>query len=426
MFYPIPYYLEIPLLSLSQIVLCYFFPGFLGYQKRKNVIPFFTVSTVVFASVLCILFIYKGTPEQLSELTDTVMVLYMLSCFYLLYKPERKITFFFIALALSALIDYLVALILSFFVHLGELDTIFISATLYTLLIIIVLIIQKMGIRPVPEIIEGSPLVYITIFFVAFNGYYSIFLNLDEDSSEQVSNVLRIITAVMVTVCISNIAYKYVNLQRSRKQAEEQLEIELRHYEEMIQKNRDVRSFRHDIKNNLMSMNALADSERYDELKSYIDDLSDTLESSSITFSTGNYLADAILSDKSALAKKNGTVLTFDGTIPAQGIKNSDLCTILANSLDNAIRACEGVNDAVISVKSIENKSGAVITISNPTSENVVIKGNNIKTTKSDKSNHGLGIANIRRTAQKYNGYADISYSNNVFTIEIGLVLKTI
>ena len=423
MFYPTAFYILIPVLSICQIILCYFFPDFLGYQKRKNQIPFFVVSAVAFVSVLAILFLYKGSVDELGDLTDAVMAVYMLSIFYILYRPVRKITFFFIALTLSALVDYLAALATSFLGQLGAIGTYAVSIIAYTLLTAAVLILKKAGIRPVPELIEGSPLVYITIFLVAFNGYYGIFLNIDASSSEKISNVLRIITAVMVAVCICNIAYKYVELQKSRRQVEEELEMELRRYEEMIQKNRDVRSFRHDIKNNLMSMNALADSERYEELKAYIDDLSDTLETTNINFSTGNYLADAILSDKSSLAGKSSTQIAFDGTIPASGIKNSDLCTILANSLDNAIRACENIENAVIRVNCVENENGAVITISNPTDEEIKIRGNYIKTTKDDKRNHGIGISNIRRTAQKYNGYADISCENKIFTIEIGIML---
>ena len=423
MFYPAVYYIIIPVLSICQIILCRVFPGFLGYQIRKNKIPFYIASAVAFTAVLAILFLYKGTVDELSDVTDAVMSVYMLSVFYILYKPVRKITFFFIALTLSALVDYMAALATSFLGQLGVIGTYAVSIVVYALLTAAVIVLKKAGIRPEPELIEGSPLVYLTIFLVAFNGYYGIFLNIDPSSSEKISNVLRIITAVMVAVCICNIAYKYIDLQKSRRQIEEELEMELRRYEEMIQKNRDVRSFRHDIKNNLMSMNALADSERYEELKAYIDDLSGALESSNINFSTGNYLADAILSDKSALSQKSGTVITFDGTIPASGIKNSDLCTILANSLDNAIRACESIDGAVISVKSTENENATVITISNPTNEDIRIRGNYIKTTKEDKRNHGLGISNIRRAVQKYNGYADISCENKIFTIEIGLIL---
>ncbi len=425
MYYPIIYYILIPALSLLQIILCCFFPDFLGYQSRKNKTPFIIASTVAFTGVIAVLLAYKGSVDELSDLTDTVMAVYMLSAFYLLYKPVRKVTFFFIALTVSALVDYFVALAASLRPDLGVPGNYAVSIASYAVMIAAVFAMKKVGIRPIPELIEGSALVYITIFFVAFSGYYGLFLNIDAASNERISTVLRIITAVLVVACIVSIAYKYAELQRSRKQIEDELEMELRRYEEMIRKNRDVRSFRHDIKNNLMSMNALADSERYEELKAYIGELSEALDSSGINFSTGNFLADAILSDKNTVAQKSGTSLTFSGSIPAYGIKNSDLCTILANSLDNAIRACETIDDAVISVKSAENESGAVITVSNPTAEEVRIRGNYIKTTKDDKSNHGIGISNIRRTAQKYDGYADISYENRVFTIEIGLIINS-
>ena len=51
----------------------------------------------------------------------------------------------------------------------------------------------------------------------------------------------------------------------------------------------------------------------------------------------------------------------------------------------------------------------------NTFSEKIVIHGENIETTKVDKKNHGLGIASVKKIADKYNGYLSNSWSDGIF-----------
>lgn len=141
-------------------------------------------------------------------------------------------------------------------------------------------------------------------------------------------------------------------------------------------------------------------------------------------FSTGNHFADAILAEKSAAAAIWQTKLDFDGIIPADGIENIDLCTILANALDNAVEASKLVGNAVISVHAVQDSAVFMLTVSNPTLHPVEIKNNTVKTTKLDSVNHGLGIGSIRSAAKKYNGEVNLKYENGYFTVEVMMIMR--
>ena len=127
-----------------------------------------------------------------------------------------------------------------------------------------------------------------------------------------------------------------------------------------------MRVFRHDFKNNLTSVRALISDGQYGEAKKYIDELYGRLDATKSAFSTGNHFADAILAEKSAAAAIWQTKLDFDGIIPADGIENIDLCTILANALDNAVEASKLVGNAVISVHAVQDSAVFMLTVSNP------------------------------------------------------------
>ena len=110
--------------------------------------------------------------------------------------------------------------------------------------------------------------------------------------------------------------------------------------------------------------------------------------------------------------------------IPADGIENIDLCTILANALDNAVEASKLVGNAVISVHAVQDSAVFMLTVSNPTLHPVEIKNNTVKTAKLDSMNHGLGIGSIRSAAKKYNGEVNLKYENGYFTVEVMMIMR--
>ena len=221
---------------------------------------------------------------------------------------------------------------------------------------------------------------------------------------------------------ISYIVVKYITVSSKQRESEIQLEMQAEHYQELAEKNRDIRRFRHDIKNNLLALDILLSDGKYDEAKNYIDSMNESVKETENRFSTGSYLADAILSHKADEIKNDNIDIEFNGIIPSDKIGNNDLCTILTNSIDNAVRAGKELAPCKISVISDETEKGCTLTVSNPVSKKVEIKNNSIKTSKKDAQNHGFGIENIKRVAKKYHGFVRISCTDSEFTIKIGLL----
>lgn len=166
----------------------------------------------------------------------------------------------------------------------------------------------------------------------------------------------------------------------------------------------------------------LLEDGKYDEAKEHLNKLSLDIKETENKYSTGNYFADALISHKAKEASENNISIKFEGAIPTRNISNSDLCTILANSLDNAIRACAEIAPCEITINSILNDKGFTITVSNPVKKKVEIKNNTIRTTKRDTENHGLGIGNIKRTAQKNNGAVTLSCTDTTFSIKVAIL----
>ncbi|MBQ1433373.1 MAG: GHKL domain-containing protein, partial [Ruminococcus sp.] len=76
-----------------------------------------------------------------------------------------------------------------------------------------------------------------------------------------------------------------------------------------------------------------------------------------------------------------------------------------------------------------KTKHQRLISLSNSTSQDVdcekLIAGISHFTTKKEKSLHGYGVRNIRRTIEKYGGMMELSCENGTFTMSMILNLDS-
>lgn len=103
-------------------------------------------------------------------------------------------------------------------------------------------------------------------------------------------------------------------------------------------------------------------------------------------------------------------------------INEAYICTILGNSLDNAIEACMEQLKGQRTIKIIMSylKTNLFISIINTHEGNVKVdKKKRIITSKENSNNHGLGLKNIKEAVEKYNGELSIEYTESIFELTI-------
>ncbi|ABR46857.1 ATP-binding region, ATPase domain protein [Alkaliphilus metalliredigens QYMF] len=107
-------------------------------------------------------------------------------------------------------------------------------------------------------------------------------------------------------------------------------------------------------------------------------------------------------------------------------IDDIDLSIVLSNVLDNAIEACISSNSVnmTIDLKMYVNEGYLIIKIVNTKSPSYFIDEESIEqsfTTKPDKSNHGIGLRNIKKVIVQNNGYIKLNDKGTVMEIQIAL-----
>lgn len=196
----------------------------------------------------------------------------------------------------------------------------------------------------------------------------------------------------------------------------------------------DIRRIKHDMKNTvsvIMRLSDLNSREENMELKKYLAELSGDLEKSESLFKTGNTVADTLLNIKYHEGKRYTSELQIDakGLMFPKDLKifSYDIGAILGNALDNAIEACvklksnEPGAEIFIRLYSMQKSGIFILGIENSFDGKLKLRSDEELplTDKADKNAHGMGLFNIKSTAEKYGGTMDFQIRDRVFILSV-------
>ena len=193
------------------------------------------------------------------------------------------------------------------------------------------------------------------------------------------------------------------------------------HYREVENMYRQIRGWRHDYRNHIQVMKALAANGDLDGLKAYLDELDTDLNTVDTVIKTGNAMADAILNSKISLARSRNIPVQADAHIPVQlRMSELDLCVILGNLFDNAIEASLALPEGQRMIRVYMDMKGTQLYISftNFTASRKQARvGRLFPTTKGE--GHGFGLVRIDQIIDRLDGYLSRNSEDGAFTTEI-------
>ena len=202
------------------------------------------------------------------------------------------------------------------------------------------------------------------------------------------------------------------------------------HMGEMERVYSGIRGMKHDMKNTLSVIMQLA-SGKEEELQAYLEELNQTMDRLEFRFKTGNTVMDTLLNMKYHEIIRTVPDLQMD----VEGlqfpeklfIQSYDIGIILGNALDNAMEACRKLKakepdaEAFIRISSFQKRELFFLKVENSFDGRVVRRPQNEfpVTDKADRENHGIGLVNIRSTAEKYQGTMDFKVNGRVFILSV-------
>ena len=202
------------------------------------------------------------------------------------------------------------------------------------------------------------------------------------------------------------------------------------HMGEMERVYSGIRGMRHDMKNTISLIMQLA-AGKEEELKAYLEELNETMDRLEFRFKTGNTVVDTLLNMKYHEIASTVPDLQMD----VEGlqfpeklfIQSYDIGIILGNALDNAMEACRKLKaeepgaEAFIRISSFQKRELFFLKVENSFDGRLLRRRQNEfpVTDKADRENHGIGLANIKSTAEKYQGTMDFKVKGRVFILSV-------
>lgn len=215
------------------------------------------------------------------------------------------------------------------------------------------------------------------------------------------------------------------NLELMAVRHKEQLDEEL--FQTFQESYEEMHQIRHEVKNHLAYLKALAECGEHGKLKEYLNVVSGETEELFRFVECGNDVINAVLNHAIRLARARGIAVETQIVVPPDlPYRETKLCSLLSNLMDNAIEASvrSGVEEPVITVSIRPLQDYLFFHVTNPVKGDPIRSQAELPTTKEDKKLHGYGTKVIRRVAEQYQGSVKFEARNGQFIADVMLSLE--
>ena len=161
--------------------------------------------------------------------------------------------------------------------------------------------------------------------------------------------------------------------------------------------------------------------------RSVLKEIEQAVEIYDTSTQTGNAALDVILTEKKLLCESKGIMLTCiaDGS-GLINVSPPDIYALFGNILDNAIEAVSQLHDTDAQGISLSVRCMAGMTVIHAENRylgNLTLQDGLPPTQKTDTAYHGFGMKSIRMIAEKYGGHAVVTLKDQIFSLNVTLML---
>lgn len=237
-----------------------------------------------------------------------------------------------------------------------------------------------------------------------------------------------IIILLFILLSFSVLCFAVVNTnEKSRQRYEADFAREVMssgrdHYQKMDELYEKLRILRHDYKYHLSAAREMLRSGDADGADKYLTDVEKQLSEYAFPNYCPNPVINALVASYEERCKKSGIEFAVDlPMLKTLKFPNYELCIIVGNLLENAVEACEKLeNNRRIKIAAEETTAQFMFMVEN--SFNGVICQDE-KAPVSTKTNGGVGLRSVRTVAVRYGGDLFTEWNNDTFTAYVTLLL---
>ncbi len=263
--------------------------------------------------------------------------------------------------------------------------------------------------------------VYILYMFIDISQTY----DLREFTGMIITSIICLAIINVFTIILFEVSNKNAESKRKYDLLQHQICLERENYQGMINASENLHKVKHDIKNHLIYIRKIIDSNDFCKAEEYIEKITNDMQDTEKYMVTGNRTLDYILSSKISENKNITFICAGECFSVLNYMDELDVAILFGNLLDNAIEALENEAEKSIEIRISLFNSICNIHISNPFTKSILENNSKLKTTKKNSAEHGWGLRSVKSVVEKYSGLFDYYEKNNKFTVHVSIPIKT-
>ena len=232
------------------------------------------------------------------------------------------------------------------------------------------------------------------------------------------------ILAITLFIVLVILVYQKKEMKRLMVLKDKCIREQTEQYKMAMNKERELRRFRHDYNAHMTAISGLLANGEYDKLQEYIKSMGYFKEKFNLV-NSGNIITDAVFNQYKELCDKDNIGFEISGKLPENfNMAETDLCVLLSNLISNAYEAAlkSEKERRIVSVEIRNSDEDIFIDVSNSVNGEVMFKNGLPVTDKPDRKNHGFGVENILEVVERNGGYVEWKQlDKGRFTAEIML-----
>lgn len=240
---------------------------------------------------------------------------------------------------------------------------------------------------------------------------------------------LGLLIANFLMLYLYNLLLHSISQQYEAKMLKEQMQVYANQLDVMLQEEEKIKALRHDMKHHFNELMLLANKHDIEEIQQYIDQMNTFLQSPNEIVASGNIEVDSVLNYMLQKAKRELTAVNIKVMLPEKVKHSFDINVLLGNLLENAIEAASKTERKFLSVYIVLRKGILKVKIENSIEQSHTLlkelQGTEIvlKTTKPFAEQHGIGLKNVKKIVEKYNGKMSVTTQDNTFCVNLILYM---
>lgn len=175
----------------------------------------------------------------------------------------------------------------------------------------------------------------------------------------------------------------------------------------------------HDMKNHIVVLTNYVENNDFVKMKSYLEKIAAPIKEINQYIWSDNEIVNLIINTKLEETRRRKIRVNTKIDNILFPMTDNELCSILANLLDNAVEACEKVQEADrwidISIK--DSVAGIFIKVENSIAERPEKRQDGLVSKK--QGYHGYGLKSTKAIVDKYNGTMKCDFDENTFSVVI-------